>query len=536
MIDLSRTRAELLAEIGAPAFLGDPLRDLTDARIATADAHVRIYGRDKKDFFPLLKNALTERFAAVPRQQLIQDLFVPLRNALGNAYKHGNARNPAATICMEMVLTRKGALITITDEGSGFDVALTFRRCQEQENYSENRGAGFRHLHAARSTVSFENGGRTVLLCFRPTMEQRSPALRDNLAALAQSRSSSLRREAHPCPNVLEPEWIQTCLAAELPEFRNSQSRIESCRVYWTDGPADDRCGNRYVLRVASHDGLPTATRILTGRLHATAAKAEADFEAAKKLHHAAMSDRLLIPKPVARLTGEPRLVLFDFDPWINLWEYLTSRDTLKSLRSSAERIGQGLALLHRSQVVFPGAERDPVRGEFHRMIAQAATSLQTLRVGNDLVNRFRVSVQQIEEWMPFAQRHTRTPIHGALGWDCIHYGATGRFFLSRFEMCRQSDPGLDLGGFAADLLCFTLARHNEEAYRACLDAFLSNYNAEAAHPMGADHLPFYIALALVERLGRVESHTRIDAEQLFAALAVALGQGEAVRLSKMSL
>jgi anti-sigma regulatory factor (Ser/Thr protein kinase) len=537
MIDLNRTRAELLAEIGAPAVIGEPLGDLTDARIAAADAHVRTYGRDKKDFFPLLKNALTERFAAVPRQQLIQDLFVPLRNALGNAYKHGNARNPAATICVEIVLTPKGALITVTDEGSGFDVALTFRRFQEQENYCQNHGAGFRHLHQARSTVSYENGGRTVLLCFRPTLEERrAPALRDNVAAFAQSRSAALPREAHPCPNVLDPEWVQTCLAAELPEFRNGQGRIESCRVYWTDGPADDRCGNRYVLSVASQDGLPTTTRILTGRLHATVAKAEADFEAAKRLHDAAMANRLLIPKPVGRLTGEPRLVLFDFDPWINLWEYLTSRDTLKTVRHSAERIGQGLAHLHRSPVVLPSVEPDPVAGELHRMIAQAATTLQTLRAGTDLVNRFRVSVQQLQEWVAFTQRHTRTPIHGALGWDCIHYGVNRRFFLYRFETCRQSDPGLDLGGFAADLLCFMLARHNEEAYRACLDAFLSNYNAQATHPMGADDLPFYIALALVERVGRVESPTRVDAEQLLAALAVALGQREAVSVSEMSL
>src|SRR5262245_19046852 len=118
MIDLSRTRAALLADIGARALSGEPRRELTHPRLATADAHVRIYGRDKNDLFQLLKNALTERFAAVPRPQLIQDLFVPLRNALGNASKHGNARNPAATICVDIVLTRKGALIPVTDEGS----------------------------------------------------------------------------------------------------------------------------------------------------------------------------------------------------------------------------------------------------------------------------------------------------------------------------------------------------------------------------------------------------------------------------------
>src|SRR5206468_2022830 len=109
-------------------------------------------------------------------------------------------------------------------------------------------------------------------------------------------------------------------------EFSNGQSRIESCRVYAIRGPADDGCGNRYVLRVASRDGPQAETRILTGRLHATATAAEADFEAAKSLRDAAMTKRLLIPRPVARLRAEPRLVLYDFDPWLNLREYLTHR------------------------------------------------------------------------------------------------------------------------------------------------------------------------------------------------------------------
>src|SRR6058998_875900 len=126
MINLSRTRAELLAEIDAPNLSGDPLSDLTDLRAASVDAHVRVCGRARDELFPLLKIALLGRFAAVPRLQMIRDLLLPLRNILGNAYKHGNRCDPTKVISVEIVLTAKGALIAVTDEGSASTLRLHF--------------------------------------------------------------------------------------------------------------------------------------------------------------------------------------------------------------------------------------------------------------------------------------------------------------------------------------------------------------------------------------------------------------------------
>jgi hypothetical protein len=121
------------------------------------------------------------------------------------------------------------------------------------------------------------------------------------------------------------------------------------------------------------------------------------------------------------------------------------------------------------------------------------------------------------------------------LDWGHIHFGVDGRFYLYRFESCRRSDPGLDLGGFAADLLGFTLTNHNEEAYRNCRDTFLNQYNAEAEHPLGKDDLSFYIALALVERLGRAECRAKEDAGQLLRELEAELGRREAALASELS-
>ena len=110
--------------------------------------------------------------------------------------------------------------------------------------------------------------------------------------------------------------------------------------------------------------------------------------------------------------------------------------------------------------------------------------------------------------------------------WDCIHYGADENFYLYRFEGCRRSDPGLDLGGFAADLLCFTLADHEGGAYRICSDAFLSHYNSEAEHPMLEDDLCLYVVLVLSERLQRAAHRTKARAGELLAAVDAALRDG----------
>ena len=548
MIDLGQTRAGLLAEINAPDPLGDPLGDLADPRLTITDTHLRICSHAQEQLFSLLKAVLLERFAGVARLELIGDLLIPLKNALGNAFKHGNGCDAAKVISVEIVLTGKGALIAVTDEGRGFDVALTFRRFQEQESYFVNRGDGFRNLHRAMATISYENGGRTVLLCFRPAV---SPAeLRLVPALLApeppphppfghplprRGRGKGERAAEGPTagldsrsslPKVLDSEWVQNRLAAGLTEFSKDGARIESCRVYPTRGCAGDGCGNRYALRVAGHDGRWAETRVITGRFHTTAAVAEADFEAATKLNDARILNRLRIPRPVGRLAGEPRLVLYDFDPWMNLWEYFTYRGRLKTLCRTAKRIARALAHLHRSQVVFPEAEPERVGDGLQAMVLQAEKHLQTLPCGPDLVNRFRVAAQRMQSRAAFGRQRIATPIHGSLGWDCIHYGVDGRFYLYRFEMCRCSDPGLDLGGFAADLLCFTLASHDEEAYRVCLDDFLGKYNSEAAHPISKDDLLPYTALALIGRLRSADDFSNAGAGRLLAALEAALTSG----------
>jgi hypothetical protein len=153
---------------------------------------------------------------------------------------------------------------------------------------------------------------------------------------------------------------------------------------------------------------------------------------------------------------------------------------------------------------------------EFQAMVARTETTLQSLPGGRELAERFCVSVARL-------QQRSITPIHGALGFDCIFCGVDSRFYLYRFENCRRSYPGIDLGGFAADLLCFTLANYDEAAYDLCRNTFLSHYNASAQHLMGADELRPYVTLALAERLERAKRRTGADTEQRLRILDAAL-------------
>src|SRR5207247_2052551 len=304
---------------------------------------------------------LSDRFATVSRARLLPDLLIPLRNALGNAWKHGNRGDPAKTVVVDMLLTCKGALLDITDEGSGFDVARTYQSYQEQQSYFKNHGCGFRNLDRAMSTVSYENAGRTLLLCYRPPTNSHS----------------SVRPAQGHAPEDLSPRPITPDLL-EWSELGEGGGRLEACCVYRIGLRGSRGCGYRYALRVTHPESGVIETRLLTGRVHAAEDAARADFGAAARLYAAKLPTRVRIPRPVARVTSEPRLVLYDFGPWMNLGEYLACRRRIRSVRHASERLGQTLAALHKSRVAVPGIKSGDAGEALERTIARAETTLRT--------------------------------------------------------------------------------------------------------------------------------------------------------------
>lgn len=175
MIDLHYSREQMLRDIRATegaalvGGLADPAElaafvTLDQARLATEVS-------TPEAILASLESALAARFSSVPRERLQRDLLAPLKKALGNAYKRGNLMDPQKRITLEVVVTRTGVFVEISDEGAGFDVAGICARFAAGSRYFTHHGSGFRKFHKARAVISFAAGGRTFRACFTSTGE-----------------------------------------------------------------------------------------------------------------------------------------------------------------------------------------------------------------------------------------------------------------------------------------------------------------------------------------------------------------------------
>jgi anti-sigma regulatory factor (Ser/Thr protein kinase) len=171
MIDLTHTRAQMLAEIEASAEASTNRADtpLSPLFVEADEASVVVRGRTPDDLLPLLTAGLSSRFApAVPKKRLFADLTYLLKKGVGNAYKWGNRKDPSKTITAEVIVTRLGAVVSIVDEGDGFDVEGILRLFYADRPYYMHGGSGLRHFHKTRSLISYAEGGRMLLIRFRP--------------------------------------------------------------------------------------------------------------------------------------------------------------------------------------------------------------------------------------------------------------------------------------------------------------------------------------------------------------------------------
>jgi anti-sigma regulatory factor (Ser/Thr protein kinase) len=493
MIDLGRDRAELLAQIAAQAPAAQIVEDPGDPRLLAEDVRLLVSGHTRDEMFPLLEAVLSARFQATPREELLRDLLIPLRSALGNAWKHGNRCDAAKRIAVEALLRGGGTVISVADQGGGFDVALATRRLRERNRYFEHRGEGLRRLDRARSVVTWEDGGRTLVLCFRPSAPE--------------SRSGA-------APAALDVDVPEGSLP---PPF--TRAHLASRPLAVADDGADGATTWRLLLRSDAEAHGPLDGRILTGRLHADAASAAAELDAATALRRAGDLGRVRIPAPVAPHAIDPRLVLFDFHPWMTLREYLDDRDDLSALERRAERIGRALAALHTGPVVFEGSERGAdLPSEVEATLACARRHLVAQPGAADRLPRLHRLGTLAGALARRLSSAPAAPIHGRFGLDAVQHDVAGELYLDRFAGCRHGHPGFDLGAFAADLAAWAAGHGGAGVERAATGALLEGYRSRAALPLLDRELPGFAALALLERLRRLPHPIPARADAALAA------------------
>jgi len=173
MIDLEYTRERMLRDIGAseeiPAVCS--VAALTSPEFLTgANARVIVKGRVREEILPPLNAALSARFANVAPQMLDRDLLSPLKKSVGNAWKRGNQMHPDKWITVEVIVTKMGAFLEVSDEGAGFDVRALVDKLRSGEKYYTHAGSGFRRFAKSDSVISYANGGRTFRACFIATL------------------------------------------------------------------------------------------------------------------------------------------------------------------------------------------------------------------------------------------------------------------------------------------------------------------------------------------------------------------------------
>jgi hypothetical protein len=173
MVDLTRTEAQMLAAIGTE----------------TPDRW-RIVGRTPSELLPLLTARLSQQYGSPASRDVSDNLIDLVKKGLGNAYKWGNHRDPGKLLIVASVMTRRGAVVKISDQGNGFDVpSVVCHGC------FTHGGSGFARFHRAPSVISYADGGRTLLIQF--LCDPGSHARQGSTAAALPAASQSLLIHLH---------------------------------------------------------------------------------------------------------------------------------------------------------------------------------------------------------------------------------------------------------------------------------------------------------------------------------------------------
>jgi len=471
MLDLTRTRQRLLEEIGA-----------TPATQAT----LVVRGATPAELLPALNESLSRCFADVTRERRSHELLVPLKKAVGNAYKWGNRRDPSKRITVAAVVTPAGAVVSVSDEGEGFDPQAILDGLRRGQRYFTHGGSGFDHFERSGSKISYGDGGRTLLLRF----------LRE---AAGVELSEEARERLGP---AADEEAMKRRFERELPPFRDGARRLEACKAFLRERTAAAAAEIQYVLEHREPLSEERSRWALTGRLLPPPA-ARAEFQMLRALADSGSPPLggALFPRPVA-LLDDPSMVVLELGPSQDLRSRFREVVRAQEWGPLVTGLARGLRAVHEcgqapGATETVGAAIEAQHAAWHA-IRQA---LRRTQGGRDA--RAGVVFERLAQRAAGVAATAPTPIHGAFGWDSVA-SVEGRLYVYGFERSRRSHPGFDLGGFLADLHRFYALREDAgDLSRAGRETFLDAYAGAGGRPWFGE-LPFFEAAALVPRLERL--------------------------------
>jgi aminoglycoside phosphotransferase (APT) family kinase protein len=277
--------------------------------------------------------------------------------------------------------------------------------------------------------------------------------------------------------------------------LKKQRGTLESLRIHQpaAPGPARRReLGYELCYREAGSDR--SHRLLLRGRL-LEAEAAQTDYAVARTLARGPfrLSEGLRIPEPLSAFKGQPQVVFYPFEGVVDFDAHLASLREPDRLAAMA-RVGEGLRAWHRCGL-------KPIRrvglgswlSQRRAALDAGAERLEAAQPGSARV--VSQAAARLESLVAEPASTDAVPVHGHFGWDCVlHDGATLLFY--EFEHACAAHPGLDLGGFLADLRA-----RQPELGRAFCDA--AEQALLGAYPPGAwaRDLPHFVALAALRRV-----------------------------------
>lgn len=480
MIDLTRTRTSMLTEIGAVDESSIPrFCDASDSEFADLDrARLVVRGTAPDDLLPRLGSALSQRFKQVPPAELSRGLLHVLKKTVGNAYKWGNQRDSEKRITIDVVVTRAGAVASVSDEGPGFDVADLLKRFENDEAYATHGGSGFAILEKSQSAISYADGGRTAHIEFRCM-----PGVDSETIGLAQATDDAFMMD----------------LLGRNPELCRGETLLQ-CGISLSSKSKGANIDIRYDLTFQQTDSDEHRSQKLTGVL-LREGNAESHAELLGRLHASCSEGMVRVARPLA-VFPEPPLILFEFDPIGALDDWIKRFPSFDGFAEKARGVADCLRAVHGSELEVdacgPAQEAEKLRALGDRIVAILASASPARAPRAEAL---RDAILERWERVHAVPLH---PIHGSFSWNSVAWTEEG-LFLCGFNAPRRSHPGFDLGGFLADHLRFFVMRKKGDPtfHDRGREAFLDAYFCGESPEWRAD-LPFFCAVALLQRTERL--------------------------------
>jgi hypothetical protein len=495
MIELGRTREDLLADIDASEDLfAQPEIDPQSPDLCSIpEAHFEVAAHTRDDMLPLLRGVMLRRFDWLPPGQLFHDVLEPLKRGLGNAWKRGNALDPNKLIRAHVALAPLGTLIEIHDEGKGFDVEGVFSRYRENERYFHHGGAGFETLDRSTASVSYANGGRTLMIGYRCPARQLASSLYGSAA---------------------DERYMRDVLQAQLVPLKKRRGLLETLRIEEPPAPSSPRRRELlYTLDYRDANSGDLVTLVLLGRI-LPAEQARIDYAVARGLAQVPFRRATVvrIPEVMAAFKGQPEVVFHRFAPEGDLLDLLASRGSDEEKLRAISHVGTGLRRWHRCPLKPTRYESLEATLEVCRdAIVNALQRHGAPRSGEEAL----VCIEDLARRIPQLIPCKAAPIHGRFGADCVLHESE-QLYLYAFEDAHGSHPGLDLGGLLADLRFRESRLHRGFAKRA------EEALGQAYGPVDwLGDLSFFVALAALRRAAEcIEPRGRADDLEAWLALA----------------